>query len=53
MPQGKYTDGKRQVMVRLDPALVRRVKIEAAKRSTTVQALVQQGLELVLKTRTA
>jgi hypothetical protein len=35
--------------VRLDEALLRRARAEAAKRNTTLTALIEQGLELVLR----
>jgi Ribbon-helix-helix protein, copG family len=35
--------------VRLDQALLERVRAEAAKRKTTLTALIEQGLELVLR----
>lgn len=35
--------------VRLDEALLERARREAAKRSTTLTALIEQGLELVLR----
>ena len=49
MATGEYTDGKVKVTVRLDPALVRRVKIAAVTRDTTVQALVERGLRQQLR----
>jgi predicted DNA-binding ribbon-helix-helix protein len=35
--------------VRLDQALLERVRAEAAKRKTTLTSLIEQGLELVLR----
>ena len=35
--------------VRLDEALLQRARNEAAKRNTTLTALIEQGLELVLR----
>ena len=38
-----------EVTVRLDPALVRRAKLAAVTRDTTLQALVEQGLRQQLR----
>jgi len=40
---GRYADGKVKVTARLDPALVKRAKLEAVTRETTLQALVERG----------
>jgi predicted DNA binding CopG/RHH family protein len=53
MAKGEYVDGKVKVTVRLPPALMKRTKLEAVRRSTTVQALIEQGLKRELSTRTA
>jgi len=37
--------------VRLSPALLRRAKAEAARRGTTVTALIEEGLQLALTSR--
>jgi len=37
--------------VRLSPALLRRAKAEAARRGTTVTALIEEGLQLALASR--
>jgi predicted HicB family RNase H-like nuclease len=49
MATGEYTDGKVKVTVRLDPALVKRAKLAAVTRDTTLQALVEQGLRQQLR----
>jgi len=50
MPKGVYTDGKAQLTVRLDPALIKRAKLRAIERDMTVQDLVERALEQSLKT---
>jgi len=49
MALGEYTDGKVKVTVRLDPRLLKRVKLAAVTRDTTVQALVERGLRQQLR----
>lgn len=41
--------GHMRTTVRLDQALLERVRAEAARRKTTLTSLIEQGLELVLR----
>jgi predicted HicB family RNase H-like nuclease len=49
MGRGEYTDGRIKVTVRLLPTLVKRAKLEAIKRDTSLQALIERGLQMQLR----
>jgi len=49
MGKGEYTNGKVKVTVRLLPSLVKRAKLEAIKRDTSLQDLIERGLQMQLK----
>ena len=49
MGKGECTDGKVRVTVRLLPTLVKRAKLKAIKRDTSLQDLIERGLRTQLK----
>jgi hypothetical protein len=45
------TQGRRQLLVALDPALIKAVKLQAVERDTSASAIVEEALAKFLKPR--
>ena len=48
-PKGEYTDGKVKVTIRLHPELVKQAKHLAIEHSTTLQALIEETLQIAVR----